>query len=99
MADRIILSGASSVGKTTVANDWCSKHKHFVHIQEVARDVMNECSMTREDLEASLSTKEKQVFLDLQQAILEEQNKRELAVPKGRPFISDRGPDPLIFAC
>ena len=99
MADRIILSGASSVGKTTVANDWCSKHERFVHIQEVARDVMHECSITRDDLAASLSTKEKQVFLELQHDILEEQNKRELAVPKGCPFISDRGPDPLIFAC
>ena len=99
MADGIILSGASSVGKTTVANDWCSKHKHFVHIQEVARDVMHDCSITRDDLEASLATKEKQVFLKLQHDILEEQNKRELAVPKDCPFISDRGPDPLIFAC
>ena len=98
MADKIILSGASSVGKTTVANDWCLKHKTFVHIQEVARDVMREGSITRDDLEASLRTNEKLVFLKLQHAILEEQNKRELAVPKGSSFISDRGPDPLIFA-
>ena len=97
MAVRIILSGASSVGKTTVANDWCYKHKHFVHIQEVARDVMRERCITRDDLEASLLSEEKHVFLELQGAILKEQNKRELSVPNTQSFISDRGPDPLIF--
>ena len=97
MADQIVLCGASSVGKTTVANDWCDNNKCFVHIQEVARDVMHECSITRDDLKESLRTNDKQVFLNLQEAILKEQNKRELAVPSGHPFISDRGPDPLIF--
>ena len=86
------------MGKTTVANDWCSEHKHFVHIQEVARDVMHDQCITRDDLEESLSTNGKHVFLRLQHAILEEQNKRELAVSKYGSFISDRGPDPLIFA-
>ena len=98
MAKKIILCGASSVGKTTLANDWCSKYKCFVHIQEVARDVMREHSITRDDMVASLQTAEKKLFLDLQLKILSEQNKRELAVPSHSSFISDRGPDPLIFA-
>ena len=81
-----------------MANVWCERHKHFVHIQEVARDVMRECSITRDDMEASLRTKEKKLFLRLQLSILEEQNKRESLLSQDRPFISDRGPDPLIFA-
>ena len=94
MAKRIILSGASSVGKTTVACDWCSEHKDFVHIQEVARDVMRKQSITRDDMVKSLDTKEKKLFLNLQLEILKEQNKRELDVSS---YISDRGPDPLIY--
>ena len=84
------------MGKTTLANDWCQKHKDFEHLQEVARDVMNQHAITREDMKASLTTIDKVVFLELQRLILEEQNRRELAFDD-RPFISDRGPDPLAF--
>ena len=96
MACRIVLCGASSVGKTTTANDWLRKHPEYKHIEEVARDVMREHSITREDMKASLETKDKTLFLQLQCHIIEEQNSQELRV-KG-PFISDRGPDPLVFA-
>ena len=95
MAYRIVLCGASSVGKTTTANDWLRKHPEYKHIEEVARDVMREHSITREDMKASLKTKDKTLFLQLQCHIIEEQNSRELRV-KG-PFISDRGPDALVF--
>ena len=96
MACRIVLCGASSVGKTTTANDWLHKHPEYKHIEEVARDVMRRHSITREDMKASLETKDKTVFLQLQCHIIEEQNCRELRVEG--PFISDRGPDPLVFA-
>ena len=62
MARRIILCGASSVGKTTLAMDWCDKHKDFHHIHEVARDVMKQHSITREDMVESLKSEDKQVF-------------------------------------
>ena len=96
MAYRIVLCGASSVGKTTTANDWLCKHPEYKHIEEVARDVMRKLSITREDMKASLETKDKTLFLQLQCHILEEQNSQELRVEG--PFISDRGPDPLVYA-
>ena len=96
MSQKIILCGASSVGKTTLAQEWCKKHRHFHHIQEIARDIMKEKSITREDLEISLRTKKKEVFLQLQRNIFDQQNLCELAL-KDKSFISDRGPDPLAY--
>ena len=94
---RIVLCGASSVGKTTLANDWCRKHKKFQHIQEVARDVMKRDNLTREHLERSLQT-DKQVFLNLQHEIIKEQDRREQEFVLNRQsFISDRGPDPVVY--
>ena len=98
MACRIILSGASSVGKTTLAEDWIERHGEYAHISEVARDVMKQHSLTREDLITSLKTPDKTTFLHLQKLIFEEQNRREILLEK-QPFISDRGPDPLAYVC
>ena len=98
MPTRILLCGASSVGKTTLATDWCSRHPNFKHIQEVARTIMEKRSITREDLTSSLSG-DKKLFLDLQYWIFEEQNELERQhIQNGHSFISDRGPDPLAFA-
>ena len=98
VCDKIILCGASSVGKTTLAKDWIETHKEFAHITEVARDVMRTHSLTRDDLLASLKTDGKQIFLRLQELILEEQNRLEVLLEeKNQPFISDRGPDPLAY--
>lgn len=94
----IVLCGASSVGKTTVAKDWINKHTEYSHITEVARDVMRYLSLTRDHLIESLKTPTKDVFLNLQKLILEEQNRREIIFDKSRQlFISDRGPDPLAY--
>ena len=99
MASRIILCGASSVGKTTVATQWCKEHKQYYHIQEVARDVMKEHKLCREDMEKSLEhDPKKEVFLNLQWLILKAQNQHELSIPCHIPYISDRGPDPIVFA-
>ena len=98
MACRIILSGASSVGKTTLAKNWIERHKEYAHIQEVARDVMRQHSLSRDDIIESLKTTEKTTFLRLQELIFEEQNRQEIALSKSeRAFISDRGPDPLAY--
>ena len=100
ICSKIILCGASSVGKTTLAKDWIETHKEYVHISEVARDVMKQHSLTRDDLMTSLNTSDKTTFLDLQRLILEEQNRRELSnTESGKSFISDRGPDPLAYVC
>ena len=93
--NHILLCGASSVGKTTLANDWCLKHKEYQHIQEIARDIMTRDGITRENLETSLKG-DKKVFLDLQHSIIKEQNIREIEF-ESQPFISDRGPDPLVY--
>lgn len=98
MACRIVLSGASSVGKTTLATDWTERHGEYKHISEVARAVMKEHSLTRDDLIESLKTPEKTTFLRLQKLIFEEQNRREISL-ESKPFISDRGPDPLAYVC
>ena len=94
----IVLCGASSVGKSTLAQKWCSKHPDYYHIEEIARDIMKEKSISRDDLKASLSTVEKSLFLQLQHDIIEEQNIRESKLlSEGKPFISDRGPDPFVY--
>lgn len=95
--DRIVLCGASSVGKTTIGEDWCRKHPDFHHMQEVARDLMRERAITREHLKESLESDDKTFFLDFEHLIFVEQNTQELSLPRGCPFISDRGPDPLAF--
>ena len=98
MPTKIILCGASSVGKTTLANDWCLRYPHFKHIQEVARCIMEKRCISRQDLEVSLSG-DKKLFLNLQRWIFEEQDKLESCyIQDGNDFISDRGPDPLAFA-
>ena len=100
MACHIILSGASSVGKTTLAKDWVEIHGEYSHIDEVARDVMKRHSLTRDNVIESLKTSEKATFLHLQELIFEEQNRQELALSESkRPYISDRGPDPLAYVC
>ena len=96
MACGIILCGASSIGKSTLAQEWFQKHSEYVRIEEVARDIMRSSNLTRDDLIASIQT-DKRVFLDLQLHIMEEQNRRELQLA-GKPFISDRGPDPIVYA-
>ena len=95
--DRIVLCGASSAGKTTTADDWCNKHPEFHHLTEIARGVMRDRGITREDLKESYNSEDKSFFLDFERLLFEEQNARESALPPGRPVILDRGPDPLAF--
>jgi nicotinamide riboside kinase len=94
----IILAGASSVGKSTLAGDWCKAHTEYHHICEVARDIMKEQCITRTDLKEFLASENKVKFVDFQNQIFTEQNIREtLLVERNVPFIADRGPDPLVF--
>lgn len=94
----IVLSGASSVGKSTLAGDWCRKHTEYHRLREVARDIMKDRSITRDDLWDFLASQGKQKFFQFQDQIFQEQNTREtLFVQNDLPFIADRGPDPLVF--
>ena len=94
----IILCGASSVGKSTLARAWREKHPEYHDVEEIARDIMKESSITRQDLKASLSTLEKSLFLKLQYDIIDEQDRREEElITKEESFISDRGPDPYVY--
>jgi len=99
MAKRIILCGASSVGKSTLATEWCKEHKEYHHMQEVARNVMKQHNINRDDMINSLKNDpKKELFLNLQQLILNAQNFLEKSIPSDQPYISDRGPDPIVFA-
>lgn len=93
----IVLSGASSVGKTTLADDWCQKHVEYHHIKEIAREIMRKNSISRADLKSFIE-KNKKKFFDFQHLIMEEQNIIETTLmERNQCFIVDRGPDPLVF--
>ena len=94
----IILSGASSVGKTTFSNDWCKQHPEYRQVKEIARQIMRDKSLTRADLKSFLSSDGNGKFLEFQSDIFVGQNLQESELVKANhPFISDRGPDPLVF--
>lgn len=98
MAFRIVLCGANSVGKTTLAEDFLEKHPgKYNYLVEVARDVMTANSISSEDVRESLKTPEKATLTLLQNLIFEEQNRQELALGDCKAIVSDRGPDPLAF--
>ena len=99
MACWIVICGASSAGKTTLAEDWLKKHGEYEYLEEVARGVMEKNSIMREDVDASLETEAKEVLIRLETLIFEEQNRQELAFHKHEAVVVDRGPDPLAFLC
>ena len=99
MACRIVLCGANSVGKTTLAEDFLEKHGEYVYLKEVARDVMKSNSITSKDVRESLKTPENSTPSLLQNLIFQEQNLQELALGDCKAVIQDRGPDPLAFMC
>ena len=92
---RIILCGGKSVGKTTLANDWCSMNKKYQHVADVRRYVMQEHRITPDDVLESLSTRDKTLFFKLQRLIFEKQNQRESELGDNH-FICEQGPDPLV---
>lgn len=85
------------MGKTTLANDWCEQHKEYQRIQEIAREIMKERSITRADLKSYLESEKKEKFLEFQYLIFEKQNFKETELELKQSFIADRGPDPLVF--
>ncbi|KAI6659112.1 Regulator of nonsense transcripts 1 [Oopsacas minuta] len=95
---RIFLCGSRSVGKTTLCKDWCEWNKEYVHINgnDVTSEVMDANNISRDDIINSLNTEAKELYYNLQKYLFIEQNKREELL-SDRLFISDSGPDPLIY--
>lgn len=93
----IVLSGASSTGKTMLVCDWCKKHPEYHCIHEVARDIMKEKNMSRPELHSYLRDTSNGKFEQFQCEIFQRQNCMELQAPDEQPIVVDRGPDPLVF--
>ena len=74
---KIILCGANSVGKSVLADDWCSKNRQYIKVGYVARDVMKKLKITEHQLRSSLSSREKTLYFKYQRMVVEEQNRRE----------------------
>ena len=92
---RIILCGGKSVGKTTLAKDWCSINNKYQVVADVRNDVMEKHEITPDCISKSLSTRDKTRFFELQRLIFDEQNQRESELGDNY-FICEQGPDPLV---
>ncbi|CAF1625440.1 unnamed protein product, partial [Adineta ricciae] len=77
----VIISGASSVGKSTLVDECIQrfsqdkklKYKKFQRIQEVARTVLNRLKLTGKDLQHYIQTKNSNAFCRTQEQIIKEQ--------------------------
>ncbi|CAF1102227.1 unnamed protein product [Didymodactylos carnosus] len=104
MPYHIVISGASSVGKSTLAHELLKKfsydHKkynRFIHIEEVARNVMQNMHITRQDLQSYICNKNQQLFVNFQDRIIYEQLKK-FDENIQQNYISDRSAfDALAF--
>ncbi|CAF4082548.1 unnamed protein product, partial [Rotaria sordida] len=101
----IIISGASSVGKSTLVNEYLRKFRqnkrlknlHFKCIQEVARTVLNQLKITGTHLENYIKQNNIEKFSDVQEKIICEQT---LCFDKEKHhnYLSDRsGFDALAY--
>ena len=93
----VVLSGASSIGKTTLAKNWCERHPEFCRIDEVARVILSEKGISRRELLSYQSDLSNGKFLQFQCQIFDRQNYMESKISKEESVIVDRGPDPLAF--
>ena len=95
---RIILCGARTIGKTTLCDDWCKENQGYGRIDgnDVTSHVMDELDISRDDVNQSLGTGDKELYFNLQKSIFFEQNKRE-ATLQDQSYISDSGPDALVY--
>lgn len=92
---RVVLCGASSVGKTTLAKQLMTVCPNLQHVDEVARAVLAERGVTQRMLVDSLAG-DKQLFLSLQLPILRRQYEAQCLLDDRwlyRPNISDIVPD------
>jgi nicotinamide riboside kinase len=101
----IIISGASSVGKSTLVDECIKKfgqdkklkYKKFHRIQEVARTVLNRLKLSGRDLENYINTNNINKFCDIQEKIISEQVS-SFDKEKKNDYLSDRsGFDALAY--
>lgn len=95
----IIISGASSVGKSTLVEQ-CLLHLtqySFIRIQEVARTVLKRLNLTGKDLLNNIKENNLEQFSSIQEKILEEQI-NSFNQEKEKNYLSDRsGFDALAY--
>ena len=80
----IILCGAGSIGKFTLAQEWSKKHVKYTRIEEVTRNIVKSSNLPRDDLGFNPNGLES---VPGQLQIMEEQNRHESEVTE-RTFIS-----------
>ena len=101
----IIISGGSSVGKSTLIQACLKKFEnderwqpyHFVQIHEVARDLLPGLGLTGEDLQRYLDQGDNEAFANVQQQLIHEQILR-FDEGQHNNYLSDRsGFDALAY--
>jgi len=101
----IIISGGSSVGKSTLIraclekfqNDERWQSYHFVEIHEVARDLLHQLKITGKDLQGYLNEENFEAFSNVQRQLIDEQILR-YARNEDKNYLSDRsGFDALAY--
>ena len=92
---RIFICGAHSTGKSTLVQQIAKRIP--IHVEsEVARKIIEDLKLKREDFDPRVNPAR---FEELQEMIIEAQSELEKQnALLGRSYISDRGPDPLIYA-
>lgn len=92
---RAFICGAHSVGKTTLVDE-VGKETGLHVEREVARKVIQELNLQREDFDPKIHPEK---FEELQFRIVEAQcevERRNVALD--RPYIADRGIDPIVYS-
>ncbi|CAF3618233.1 unnamed protein product [Rotaria sp. Silwood1] len=101
----IIISGASSVGKSTLVDECLRKFRQdkrlktiqFKHIQEVARTVLNRLKITGKHLQDYIRQNNIEKFSNVQEKIIQEQIV-SFDKEKDNNYLSDRsGFDALAY--
>ena len=84
---RVFLCGVGGVGKTTLAEKLMDRKevRGFVRIKEVARKVMQRKNIKKADLESK-----EEIYLRLQELVMEEQRLEEEQISESQDLISDR---------
>ena len=84
---RVFLCGVGGGGKTTLAEKLMDRKevKGFVRIKEVARKVMQRKNIKKVDLESK-----EEIYLRLQELVMEEQRLEEEQISESQDLISDR---------
>ena len=93
----VIISGASSVGKSTLLDECLKKYHRYKRIQEVARTVLNRLKLNGKNLSRYIEQVNVNAFVGVQQKIIDEQVS-SFEKEKENNYFSDRsGFDALAY--